>query len=233
VIAKIDFSARISALVFDAYGTLFDVQSVVTIANHIFPGHGRSLSQLWRAKQLEYTWLQTIMRSTTQPRQDFAALTAYALEHAAQTLGLALPPPARHRLLDAYLDLTPFSDAEPALSALAPLPRIILSNGSIGMLAPLVAASGLGAHIDAVLSVDDADAYKPSPSAYRLAVDHLDLPPEKIAFISSNGWDAIGAKACGFTVFWINRTEAPLDRHGPAPDATLASLSELPPLLGR
>jgi len=221
----------VDALVFDAYGTLFDVQSVASTAEALFPGQGAALAQLWRSKQLEYSWLQSLMQTPAQPREDFAAVTAHALSYAAEALGLPLPSHARHRMLDAYLDLSPFPDAVPTLAALAPRPRMILSNGTHAMLAPLVAATGLAPHLDGILSVDDAGVYKPSPRVYQLAVDALDRPPIRIGFVSSNSWDAIGAKAFGFTVFWINRSGAPIDRHGPPPDGVIGSLSELPSLL--
>lgn len=221
----------IEALVFDAYGTLFDVQSIASTAESLFPGSGAALAQIWRSKQLEYSWLQSLMQSPLQPREDFAAVTAHALGYAAEALGLGLSASARHRLLDAYLDLSPFPDAEPTLSRLAPRPRLILSNGTRAMLAPLAAATGLARHLDAILSVDDAGVYKPSPRVYQLAVDELKRTPDRIGFVSSNAWDAIGAKAFGFTVFWINRSGAPLDRHGPRPDRITASLAELPALL--
>ena len=101
-----------------------------------------------------------------------------------------------------------------------------------GLLEPLAAATGVARHLDVILSVDAAGIYKPSPRVYQLAVDHLNLLPIRIGFVSANAWDAIGAKAFGFTSFWINRNRAPLDRHGPKPDAMLGSLSELPPLVG-
>ena len=221
----------VDALVFDAYGTLFDVQSVASTAETLFPGRGAALAQLWRSKQLEYSWLQSLMQSPAQPREDFAAVTAHALIYAAEALDLPLPSHARHRMLDAYLDLSPFPDAVSTLAALAPRRRMILSNGTHAMLAPLVAATGLAPHLDGILSVDDAGVYKPSPRVYQLAVDVLDRPPIRIGFVSSNSWDAIGAKAFGFTVFWINRSGAPIDRHGPPPDCMIRSLTELPSLL--
>ncbi len=221
----------VDALVFDAYGTLFDVQSVGASAEALFPGRGAALAQLWRNKQLEYSWLQSLMQSPTQPREDFAAITAHSLSYAAAALQLPLPSHARHRLLDAYLDLSPFPDAEPALAALAPRPRLILSNGTRAMLEPLAAATGLARHLDSILSVDEAGIYKPSPRVYQLAVDALKRPAARIGFVSSNAWDAIGAKAFGFTVFWINRAGAPADRHGPQPDRTISTLAELPTLL--
>ena len=233
MIANSETRFSVDALVFDAYGTLFDVQSVAALAERMFSGRGNELAKAWRAKQLEYTWLQSLMLSPTQRRDDFAAVTAHALDHALDALGLALQPAMRHRLLDAYLDLSPFPDAAPALAELAPLPRIVLSNGTRAMLEPLAAATGLALHLDAILSVDAAGIYKPSPRVYQLAVDHLKLLAVRIGFVSSNGWDAVGAKAFGFTVFWVNRGGAALERHGPRPDATITSLAELPALVGR
>src|SRR5262249_20532888 len=152
------------------------------------------LASLWRVKQLEYTWLQSLMQTPSRRREDFASVTAHALDYAAEALGLSMQSATRHRLLDAYLDLSPFSDAESALAALAPLPRIILSNGTRAMLDPLAAATGIARHIDEILSVDLADVYKPNPKVYQLAVDRLKVEPARIGFVSSNCWDAIGAK---------------------------------------
>jgi 2-haloacid dehalogenase len=222
----------IDALVFDAYGTLFDVQSVAATVERLYPGRGAALSQLWRSKQLEYTWLQSLMQSPMQRREDFAAVTAHALDYAAEALGLSLAGAARHRVLDAYLDLSAYADAAPTLARLGPRPRLILSNGTRAMLEPLAAATGIARHLDVILSVDAAGIYKPSPRVYQLALDHLKFLPIRIGFASANAWDAIGAKAFGFTSFWINRNRAPLDRNGPKPDAVLNSLSELPPLVG-
>ena len=222
----------IDALVFDAYGTLFDVQSVAATVERLFPGRGAAFSQIWRSKQLEYTWLQSLMQSPVQRREDFAAVTAHALDYAAEALGLSLAGAARHRLLDAYLDLSAYADAAPTLARLGPRPRLILSNGTRAMLEPLAAATGIARHLDIILSVDAAGIYKPSPRVYQLALDHLKFMPIRIGFVSANAWDAIGAKAFGFTSFWINRSQAPLDRHGPKPDAVLNSLAELPPLVG-
>jgi 2-haloacid dehalogenase len=233
MIANSSPTVSVDALVFDAYGTLFDVQSVATLVERLFAGHGTALSQLWRSKQLEYTWLQSLMLSPTQRREDFAAITAHALDHAAESLRLPLTVAARHRLLDAYLDLSPFPDVAPALAALAPLPRVILSNGTREMLELLCASTGIALHLEAILSVDPAGIYKPSPKVYQLAVDHLKLLPVRIGFVSSNGWDVVGAKAFGFTAIWVSRAGAPLERHGPKPDAIIPSLAELPALVGK
>jgi 2-haloacid dehalogenase len=233
MIAHSKMRLKVDALVFDAYGTLFDVQSVAASADRLWPGHGDALARLWRTRQLEYTWLQSLMLSAVQRREDFAALTAHALDYAVEALGLTLPAADRRRLLDAYLDLAPFAEAEDVLARLAPLRRLILSNGTRGMLEPLAATTGLSRHLEAILSVDAAGIYKPSPRVYQLAVDHLGLTPARIGFVSSNGWDAAGAKAFGFTAIWVNRTGAPIERHGPNPDAILRSLTELPGLVGK
>ena len=233
------------AFVFDAYGTLFDVHSLTALAETLAPGHGHALSQIWRTKQLEYTWLASLMsppadapgvagapQGPSRPREDFARVTAHALDYAVSALIAPVDAHARQRLLDAYRTLAPFADAARTLQRLAPRPRWILSNGTLGMLEPLVQSSGLAALVDGVLSVDAADVYKPSPRVYQLAVDALRLPAERIAFVSANGWDAAGAKAFGFTTFWINRTGLPVERHAPEPDFIVASLSDVAVIAG-
>ncbi len=153
-------------------------------------------------------------------------LTAKALDYALSQLMIPLDSAGRGRLLTGYQELVPFSDAAEALARLAPRPRWILSNGTRAMLDPLIARSALAPHVDGVLSVDVAGIYKPSPRVYQLASDRLQLAPAQIGFVSSNGWDASGAKAFGFTTFWINRLGLPVERHAPAPDFILASLTE-------
>ena len=222
------FPRHLAAFVFDAYGTLFDVQSVASTAEALCPGHGAELSRLWRVKQLEYTWLQSLMATTALPREDFAAVTAHALDYAAAALTITLGASERSQLLAAYLTLAPYPDTREALLALAPRPRWILSNGTLEMLEPVVRAAELTPLFDGIISVDAADIYKPAPQVYALASERLQLPPRDIGFVSSNCWDAIGARAFGFTTFWINRTGAPVDRHGPAPDFVIASLAQLP-----
>jgi 2-haloacid dehalogenase len=215
------------AFVFDAYGTLYDVHSVVALAEEFAPRQGAVLSQVWRTKQLEYTWLSSLMRSPGYVREDFSTLTAHGLDYAVAQLMVPLTADQRQRLLDAYRALSPFPDATDALARLAPRPRWILSNGTLAMLSPLVASSALAPHIDGILSVDAAGVYKPAPDVYRLAVDRLQLPPDEIAFVSSNGWDAAGAKAFGFTTFWINRYGVPVERHAPEPDFIVGSLANV------
>lgn len=219
-----------AAFVFDAYGTLFDVHSVALLAEELAPGRGGELSRAWRAKQLEYTWLSSLMQSVRRPRRDFDDLTARALDHAAAALGIKLGRDAKRRLCAAYLALTPFPDARAALAALVPRPRWILSNGTARSLGTLVQASELAPLLDGVWSVDEVDVYKPSPRVYALAEQRLGLPARRIAFVSSNCWDAIGAQSYGFTTFWVNRSGAPVDRHGTPPRHIIASLAELPAL---
>lgn len=215
------------AFVFDAYGTLFDVHSIAALAEELAPSRGSLLSTIWRTKQLEYTWLQSLMIAPAQPRDDFAALTAKALDYAVAQLRLPIAAADRQRLLDGYRNLAPFPDAADALAALAPRPRWILSNGTLAMLEPLVRSSSLAAHVEGILSVDAAGIYKPSPRVYQLAVDRLQLAAADIAFVSSNGWDAAGGKAFGFTTYWINRLGNPVERHAPAPDFIVDSLAQL------
>jgi 2-haloacid dehalogenase len=222
---------RLDALVFDAYGTLFNVHSVVARCEEFFPGRGQALSQLWRTKQLEYTWLRSLMGRYV----DFNQVTADGLKHACQALGLACTAQVRAELSRAYQTLQPFDDALAALRALRamdPRPRLaILSNGAPEMLNAVVTHNQLDTVLDHVLSVDEVGIFKPDPRVYQLAVDRLQVASGRIGFVSSNGWDAAGAKAVGFTVFWVNRANAPVEELGVTPDHVLGSLGELPDLL--
>ena len=221
----------IDAFVFDAYGTLFDVHSVMQRCESWWPGKGAALSQAWRAKQLEYTWQRSLM----QRYQPFSAVTRDALAWACESLGLALDETKAQSLMDEYLRLSTFPDVPAALARLRrnqanlSVRQAILSNGSPDMLVPLVKNSGL--KFDAVLSVDEVKIFKPAPEVYELAVKKLSVPKDRIGFVSSNCWDALGAKSFGFTAYWINRAGAPLDRLGFTPDAILKSLGNLPEIL--
>lgn len=219
--------SRPAALVFDAYGTLFDVHSVARLADELWPDRGAELSRRWRAKQLEYTWLRSLMRH----HADFARVTEDALRHACEALGLALPEAHQRRLMDAYLRLDLFPEVRDALARLAGRPLAILSNGSPAMLEPLVARAGLAGTITHVLSVESVGIFKPDPRVYQLAADRLGLPREAIGFVSSNCWDAISAQRFGFSACWVNRAGAPVDQLGIEPDAVLGSLADLPPLV--
>ena len=217
--------ARVSAIVFDAYGTVFDVHSVSALAERMFPGRGAMLSAAWRTKQLEYTWQRSLMGRY----EDFERVTAAALDWALESLALEAAEAARRALQDEYRRLRPFPEAEAALGHLAKTHKLaILSNGHPGMLRAVVEHAGLQRHFaGGVMSVDPAGIFKPAPPVYRLAQDALGLPPERIGFVSSNGWDAAGAKAYGFRVWWVNRGRAPVERLGVVPDAIVRDLSEL------
>ncbi len=219
----------LDAIVFDAYGTLYDVFSVTSECSALFPGQGPVVAQTWRTKQLEYSWLASLMGRY----RPFSALTRAALDFACSAHGVALEEAARERLLGAYLKLAPFPDAAQALERLGGLELAILSNGSADMLEPLVANSSLAGRFAAVLSVEPARIFKPHPSVYQLAVDRLGVPRERIGFVSANCWDACGAQSFGFRAFWVNRARAPVDGLDTQPSAILDALTDLPPLLGR
>ena len=214
----------IQTLAFDAYGTLFDVHSVISTCNDLFPDKGPALSQLWRAKQLEYTWLRSLMGRY----EDFWQVTESALAFACRSLQLACPPATRQRLMDGYLHLDPFSEVRQALQSLARYKRVILSNGSPRMLAAVVENAGLKDVFADVISVDEVKIFKPSPRVYELASRHLKLPQGAIGFISSNFWDIAGARSFGLWTCWMNRAKAPEEELGFRPDAVIASLDDLP-----
>ena len=212
---------RLEAIVFDAYGTLFDVHSVMRRCETLFPGRHAALSQLWRTKQLEYTWLRSLMRRYAP----FSTVTREALAHACEALGLELTAERMEALMAEYNMLATFPEVPKALASLPGIGKAILSNGSPDMLEPLVAHSEL--ELDAVISVDEVGIFKPAPEVYELAPKKLGVPKEKIGFVSSNCWDALGAKSFGFTVFWINRARAPLERLGFVPDRVVERLDEI------
>ena len=219
---------QLQALVFDAYGTLYDVHSVSARAEALFPGHGTALSQLWRAKQLEYSWLRSLMGTYA----DFNQVTAEALRYAIATLKLDAGAAQIATLIEQYVHLSPFPEVAAALDRLKPGRKLaILSNGAPDTLDALVNNSGLAPMFDAVLSVDSAGIYKPDMRIYRLAEERLGVARRHIGFVSSNCWDAIGAATYGYTVFWVNRLGAPVDLHGRAPDHIISSLDQIAPLL--
>jgi len=191
----------IKALVFDAYGTLFDVQSVSSVTEVAFPGHGEAITQIWRLKQLEYTWLRSLMGQYV----DFWRVTCDSLTYTLETLGLDAPPERVAELAAAYDRLALYPEARAALEELAPLRLAIFSNGSPAMLARLVGQAGIGALLETVISVDEVGAYKPDPRGYAHVEQRLGLAAGEILFVSSNGFDIAGAKAHGFHVARIER----------------------------
>jgi 2-haloacid dehalogenase len=216
----------LAALVFDAYGTLFDPYSVQTLAEKYFAGSGEALSRLWRQKQLEYTWLRSLMNRY----EDFWRVTGAALDFACQNLRLRCDAAQREKLMQEYLRLKIYPDVKPALAGLAAIPLFILSNGSPRMLRPLVDNAGLATTFSGLLSVDEVKIYKPAPAVYQLAVEKTGLDKNRIGFVSSNSWDVAGATSFGFRTFWINRSGAVPEELGVKAGATLSTLAELPAL---
>jgi 2-haloacid dehalogenase len=241
----------IKAVVFDAYGTLYDIQSVATVTEQAFPGYGDIITQIWRIKQLEYTWFRSLM----QRYEDFSVVTRDSLAYTLRVLGLAPDAAAFDRIMDKYLHLDLYPDALSTLTALKGRKLAILSNGSSDMLNALVKNSGLGRVLDATISVDQKRIFKPAPDAYTLIESNLGVRPTEVLFVSSNPWDACGAKAFGLNVAWIERVtpqamadaciksdavppltmfkalRTQMDELGVRPDHHIHGLSELPELV--
>ncbi|NMM36929.1 MAG: haloacid dehalogenase type II [Glaciimonas sp.] len=218
----------IEACVFDAYGTLFDVSSVAHGARDELGEHWLALSDLWRTKQLQYTWL----RGLAGHHADFWQVTGDALDYAMTTLDIANAG-LRDRLMQLYLGLAAYPEVPDTLQRLKAggMKLAILSNGTPRMLASAVRNAGLDNLFDAVLSVEEVGVYKPHPSVYQLVADRLQIPPGNICFLSSNSWDAFSAKAFGFRVLWCNRFGQVPERIPAAPDGEITDLSDLPELL--
>jgi 2-haloacid dehalogenase len=243
----------IKAVVFDAYGTLYDIQSVAAVTEDAFPGYGEIITQVWRIKQLEYTWLRSLMRRY----RDFSAVTRESLAYTLRCLGLTYDEETFESIMEKYLHLDLYPDALAALTAMTDRKLAILSNGSPDMLNALVRNSGLDRVLDATISVDANKVFKPSPDAYTLIESTLNVPPTEVLFISSNPWDACGAKSFGLNVAWIERVtpeamalacvesdvlppltmfkaiRTQMDELGYAPDYRIRALSELPALVSQ
>jgi 2-haloacid dehalogenase len=215
--------AGIRGYVFDAYGTLFDVHSVVEAGREI-TADPVALSMLWRQKQLEYTWLRSLMARY----EDFWTVTEAALRYAVRRLGLTPSDAQLRRLLDAYLTLAAFPEVKDALARLEGRPRAVLSNGAPRMLTAAVRSSGLADLLDPVMSVDEMKTYKPTPAVYSLAPTRLGIPAGSLLFVSSNAWDVAGAKSAGYQVAWCNRAGAPEEELGLRADFLITRLDELP-----
>jgi 2-haloacid dehalogenase len=242
---------KIKALVFDAYGTLYDIQSVAAITDQAFPGYGEIITQIWRMKQLEYTWLRTLMRRY----EDFSVITRESLAYTLRCLGLKNDAAVFERIMEKYVHLDLYPDALATLAALRGRKLAILSNGSTEMLNTLVANSGLDRVLDATISIDSKRAFKPAPEAYTLIESTLGIAPAEVLFVSSNPFDACGAKAFGLNVAWIERVTSEalalafrkkdlvppltmfkairmqMDELGLKPDFPIEALADLPELL--
>ena len=218
----------IAVCAFDAYGTLFNLGAMASLCERTLGDRGRALIQDWRHKQLEYTWLRSLMGRHT----DFWHIIGESLDYAMKAMGVD-DPVLRSRLMETYLAPTAFPDAKPCLEAMAAAGHrlAILSNASPSMLLSATKATGIDHLLEAVLSIEEAGVFKPHPSAYGLVPDRFECQPAQVAFISTNGWDAAGAGAFGFRVIWVNRRGLPHDILPASPHATVDSLVELPDLL--
>lgn len=223
-------AAGVEAFAFDAYGTLFDVFSVTALCEEIFPGNGGALARLWRAKQLQYSLLRSLMGR----HRDFWQVTGDALAYACRSLGLDLTAARRGRLMDAYLSLAAFPDVRPGLQALRDrgLRLAILSNGEPRMLEAAARSAGIDTLLDTIISVEEVKIFKVSPRVYTLALDRLGVDRTALGFVSSNSWDVAGAASAGLLTFRIQRAAAePPEELGFAADRVVAAVTDLAPLV--
>ncbi len=220
--------AEIGACVFDAYGTLFDVHAPLRRLADTLGERAPALSETWRVRQLQYTWLRSLMGRYA----DFWQVTGDALDHAMAAHGIA-DLGVRARLMEMYLRLDAYPDAPACLAAVRArrVKTAILSNGAPTMLAAAVDHAGLRGSLDQVLSVDPLQVYKPDPRTYRLACDRLGLPAARIAFVSANGWDIAGAASFGLKAVWLNRTGTAPETLPGRPVAEIGGLDRLAALV--
>jgi len=220
--------SSIQALVFDAYGTLLDPESIGQQLSAFLPSEAEAVMKVWRQKQLEYTWLRTLM----QRYKDFYALTEEALHFALQACECSLNEESIRRIMSSYCELQAYPDALPSLSELSDQYQLaILSNANPSLLERAARHTGLEAHLHRILSADQARMYKPRPEVYALATEALKATADAMLFISSNTWDIAGAASAGLQTVWIDRQGGQLEQLGFQPEARLRTLSELPGLL--
>jgi 2-haloacid dehalogenase len=222
---------NIKAFAFDAYGTLFDVFSVTSLCERLFPGKGNALAQLWRAKQLQYSLLRSLMGR----HRDFWRLTEDGLVYASKSLGLDLTAGKRKELMEAYLTLEAFPDVKTGLQTLKKqgLRLAILSNGEPKMLEAAARSAGIDALLDTIISVEEVKIFKVSPRVYNLGTERMGVAGAELGFVTSNSWDVNGAASAGLTTFWIRRSPGePPEELGFAADRVVAALTDLPPLVG-
>ncbi|WP_053217836.1 haloacid dehalogenase type II [Virgibacillus senegalensis] len=200
-------TAKTKALVFDVYGTLFDVHSVEEKCQELFEGKGKEISKLWRQKQLEYAFLRQLMGQYAS----FKTITTDSLRYALKTLNLSFQEVHMQQLLDAYEKLSYYPEVPEVLQQMKHKKLAVFSNGSRDMLEPLIHHSGLAPLFHEIISVDDIKQYKPSPASYNHVLNVLGVEREEVLFMSSNGWDISGAKSFGFQTAWINRSQSPVE----------------------
>ena len=222
---------KLKAVLFDAYGTLFDVHSVALLAEQLFPGQGDKLSQLWRDKQIEYTRLITMSAPGSERYRPFWEVTRAGLRYAAAKLALDLQPAAEERLMNQYRHLSAFAENHEVLAELKQrgVTTGILSNGDPDMLGVAVKSAGFSGLLQHLISVHPARRFKTDPAAYALGTAALKLQAREILFVSSNAWDALGATWFGYTTLWINRTGAPPEQLGTEPSFTGRNLRDVLP----
>jgi 2-haloacid dehalogenase len=219
----------VKACLFDAYGTLFDFASAARNCRDVPLDQIGPLTNLWRDKQLQYTWLRAVQGM----HADFWQVTSEALDYSLETLGVG-GKGLNERLMQLYLELEPFPEVPEVLARLkrSGMRMAVLSNGSPKMLEAVVTAAALGHYFDAVLSVEEVGVFKPHPKVYQLAVDRLGVPAGAISFQSSNAWDAYAASAFGMQVVWCNRYGQRRERLPGEPNREINTLAELPPIVG-
>lgn len=219
----------IDVCVFDAYGTLFDYGSAAARCKDALAGDWQVFSELWRRKQLEYTWLRSLMGR----HADFWNVTGESLDYALAAFKRQ-DPALRAALMQQYLSLDCFPEVVGMLQRLraAGMKTAILSNGSPTMLTAAVNSSGVGRILDATFSVEKVGVFKPHPSVYQIIVDEMAVVANRVCFLSSNGWDAAGAAAFGFRTVWVNRNKTPVENLPAHPEAEIPTLADLPALLG-
>jgi 2-haloacid dehalogenase len=219
---------RPKAVLFDAYGTLFDVYSVGQLAEQLFPGHGSALGVLWRDKQIEYTRLVTTSNGGEHYRP-FWDLTRAGLRYACKRLALELSQDKEERLMQQYLRLTAFPENREVLAALKAKGVVtgVLSNGDPAMLDAVVRSAGLQSLLDHQLSIDSVRKYKTHPDAYALGPQALGVEPARIVFVSCNAWDALAATWYGYRTLWVNRYQLPFEELGTQPTRTGSSLRDV------
>jgi 2-haloacid dehalogenase len=220
---------NLGACVFDAYGTLFDFHSAVARGGAALGGKAQAVSQLWREKQIEYTWLRNLMGAYV----DFWQVTGDGLDYALAAHGVD-DRVLRDELMELYLNLDSYPEVAETLARLRAggQTTALLSNGAPNMLLAATTSAGINGLLDTVLSVDEIGIYKPDPRIYQLAVNRLGVPAEQICYLSANAWDARGAAHFGFKVAWINRYGQVPERQAGKPAAMIETLADVPALLG-
>ncbi|WP_421780124.1 haloacid dehalogenase type II [Kiloniella litopenaei] len=215
---------NIKAFIFDAYGTLLDVHSAVRKMSDEIGPDAQNISEIWRTKQLEYSWLRSMM----QAHSDFWQVTSDALTYAMKYHGIENRK-LHDKLMNMYLNLTAYKDAVTTLKEIKnhKYPTLVLSNGSQGMLNKSIENAGLQPLLDKAISIDEVGVYKPSPKVYELGTDYVQCKPEEILFVSANAWDVAGANHFGYRVAWINRFKRPPEILPGKPEFIIESLSEL------